>query len=107
MFRRPPGATRTDTLFPYTSLFRSLDSVLVAGLAVFRYDLGLVERARTLWPRHQPRPACSSAASTARRETSEGGVMGKRNSPDSRPILERAYFTGPGLASVKSAACSG
>src|SRR3546814_12380272 len=23
MIRRPPGATRTDTLFPYTTLFRS------------------------------------------------------------------------------------
>src|SRR3546814_18945410 len=25
MIRRPPRATRTDTLFPYTTLFRSLD----------------------------------------------------------------------------------
>src|SRR3546814_2423333 len=24
MIRRPPGSTRTDTLFPYTTLFRSL-----------------------------------------------------------------------------------
>src|SRR3546814_1097356 len=24
MVRRPPGSTRTDTLFPYTALFRSL-----------------------------------------------------------------------------------
>src|SRR3546814_18934447 len=24
MFRRPPSSTRTDTLFPYTTLFRSL-----------------------------------------------------------------------------------
>src|SRR3546814_20017836 len=24
MIRRPPGATRTDTLFPYTTLFRSV-----------------------------------------------------------------------------------
>src|SRR3546814_15608285 len=23
MYRRPPGSTRTDTLFPYTTLFRS------------------------------------------------------------------------------------
>src|SRR3546814_17860699 len=27
MIRRPPGSTRTDTLFPYTTLFRSLDPV--------------------------------------------------------------------------------
>src|SRR3546814_4688598 len=25
MLRRPPGSTRTDTLFPYTTLFRSLE----------------------------------------------------------------------------------
>src|SRR3546814_5358880 len=28
MRRRPPRSTRTDTLFPYTTLFRSLDRVL-------------------------------------------------------------------------------
>src|SRR3546814_6154724 len=26
MIRRPPRSTRTDTLFPYTTLFRSVDS---------------------------------------------------------------------------------
>src|SRR3546814_14372042 len=26
--RRPPGSTRTDTLFPYTTLFRSLLQIL-------------------------------------------------------------------------------
>src|SRR3546814_15707831 len=31
MIRRPPRSTRTDTLFPYTTLFRSLHLVLVAG----------------------------------------------------------------------------
>src|SRR3546814_19806190 len=25
MIRRPPGSTRTDTLFPYTTLFRSAE----------------------------------------------------------------------------------
>src|SRR3546814_1050505 len=32
MIRRPPRSTRTDTLFPYTTLFRSV--LDVAGLAV-------------------------------------------------------------------------
>src|SRR3546814_11923075 len=31
MIRRPPRSTRTDTLFPYTTLFRSL----IIALAVF------------------------------------------------------------------------
>src|SRR3546814_10809059 len=29
MIRRPPRSTRTDTLFPYTTLFRSLGQVIV------------------------------------------------------------------------------
>src|SRR3546814_8769512 len=37
MIRRPPRSTRTDSLFPYTTLFRSqqLPSI-VAGLSVYR-----------------------------------------------------------------------
>src|SRR3546814_18478142 len=30
MIRRPPRSTRTDTLFPYTTLFRSVFDLLVA-----------------------------------------------------------------------------
>src|SRR3546814_1811923 len=30
MIRRPPRSTRTDTLFPYTTLFRSLDPLFEA-----------------------------------------------------------------------------
>src|SRR3546814_10430525 len=32
MIRRPPRSTRTDTLFPYTTLFRSWNSSAVRGL---------------------------------------------------------------------------
>src|SRR3546814_17607086 len=31
MIRRPPRSTRTDTLFPYTTLFRSIHSLLKRG----------------------------------------------------------------------------
>src|SRR3546814_3024342 len=35
MIRRPPRSTRTDTLFPYTTLFRSrVGSGVVDGLAI-------------------------------------------------------------------------
>src|SRR3546814_1347380 len=34
MIRRPPRSTRTDTLFPYTTLFRSVPMVDVQRLAV-------------------------------------------------------------------------
>src|SRR3546814_5323034 len=33
MIRRPPRSTRTDTLFPYTTLFRSARTALVAARA--------------------------------------------------------------------------
>src|SRR3546814_5803353 len=41
MIRRPPRSTRTDTLFPYTTLFRSLDlhSTTVDGVGVSRVGL--------------------------------------------------------------------
>src|SRR3546814_11951058 len=35
MIRRPPRSTRTDTLFPYTTLFRSIEQLaLIAHAAV-------------------------------------------------------------------------
>src|SRR3546814_16512879 len=56
MLRRPPRSTRTATLFPYTTLFRSLgggqqaagrvDARLVAGVVVAGHRMG--ERARGL-----------------------------------------------------------
>src|SRR3546814_8370793 len=39
MIRRPPRSTRTDTLFPYTTLFRSLE-IDVLGLEARRRDVG-------------------------------------------------------------------
>src|SRR3546814_1635340 len=48
MIRRPPRSTRTDTLFPYTTLFRSK----------WRIQLGAFSNeanARRLWGRLQPR----------------------------------------------------
>src|SRR3546814_1180717 len=33
MIRRPPRSTLTDTLFPYTTLFRSLQQLRLAALA--------------------------------------------------------------------------
>src|SRR3546814_14569419 len=33
MLRRPPRSTRTDTLFPYTTLFRSIDDATAQAFA--------------------------------------------------------------------------
>src|SRR3546814_14189543 len=46
MIRRPPRSTRTDTLFPYTTLFRS------AGRAIELRVFGM--RQRTVQAQHDP-----------------------------------------------------
>src|SRR3546814_10079176 len=53
MIRRPPRATRTDTLFPYTTLFRSVCSRRQARQSL---------RIRELWPR----PLLSTSNHTSR-----------------------------------------
>src|SRR3546814_6160543 len=39
MIRRPPRSTRTDTLFPYTTLFRSDEDTFAAGLDYERLEM--------------------------------------------------------------------
>src|SRR3546814_17379966 len=63
MIRRPPRSTRTDTLFPYTTLFRSPDSAAATLEAVTRARAAGIGvsldgnwRGR-LWDRWQPDPA--------------------------------------------------
>src|SRR3546814_10316248 len=35
MIRRPPRSTRTDTLFPYTTLFRSPDHIIAGNTVLY------------------------------------------------------------------------
>src|SRR3546814_15257893 len=37
MIRRPPRSTRTDTLFPYTTLFRSAAALVALGLHALQH----------------------------------------------------------------------
>src|SRR3546814_17535593 len=60
MIRRPPGSTRTDTLFPDTTLFRSLDPAIdrrmVDRNAAFRQHflkVAIADRIATI-PAHRP-----------------------------------------------------
>src|SRR3546814_11587998 len=68
MIRRPPRSTRTDTLFPYTTLFRSeTDAFNIRG--VFTYDLQTqtVLGTRTL----TERPDHVSMSASGRRRSEE------------------------------------
>src|SRR3546814_11872000 len=46
MIRRPPRSTRTDTLFPYTTLFRSIRQILRAARRLAQ-KRNRIERARS------------------------------------------------------------
>src|SRR3546814_15420566 len=39
MLRRPPRSTRTDTLFPYTTLFRSISCFRIAEISAARISM--------------------------------------------------------------------
>src|SRR3546814_15342651 len=43
MIRRPPRSTRTDTLFPYTTLFRSAEAIKKAGTGDYREMIEAME----------------------------------------------------------------
>src|SRR3546814_12873166 len=59
MIRRPPRSTRTDTLFPYTTLFRS-EAAVFSGQCVVRavgdVDPGEHPAMRVALDAHQARP---------------------------------------------------
>src|SRR3546814_16508842 len=50
MIRRPPRSTRTDTLFPYTTLFRSVDALHARKLFARRRRT-VLQRDRLGWRR--------------------------------------------------------
>src|SRR3546814_13164908 len=65
MIRRPPRSTRTDTLFPYTTLFRSVHSVTSSPVS-----------SRCMPPSVEPQLLCSAnACSTSDMILSNGRVF--------------------------------
>src|SRR3546814_15086227 len=55
MIRRPPGSTRTDTLFPYTTLFRSQTTGLTSPYTPL--STSAPRRESTVTPSAPPVPA--------------------------------------------------
>src|SRR3546814_17895966 len=65
MIRRPPRSTRTDTLFPYTTLFRSPVSLARAALSKGPFRRIASTTARRLWERARSRFVPPWAPATA------------------------------------------
>src|SRR3546814_17050614 len=85
MIRRPPSATRTYTLLPYPTLFRSIDS----ARSSYRHELdGLVKRAIDgVHPvRHFAEPDDVGAQSAGYAARRAGGPVDQRVGPRTAPI---------------------
>src|SRR3546814_1711353 len=68
MIRRPPGSTRTDTLFPYTTLFRSYNKVDCENTEGLRNWLVTLRPANLPWRMIGPTVAVTDEKAEARSE---------------------------------------
>src|SRR3546814_16914887 len=73
IIRRPPRSTRTDTLFPYTTLFRS--GLLPQPHPTCSIELAPAERAEIIVDVSDGRPVRLRASSAERGMMGGGGMM--------------------------------
>src|SRR3546814_15062395 len=90
MIRRPPRSTRTDTLFPYTTLFRSTSYGGPEGSDPARLALYAESPARPLSPRgllqgRDDQEADRRAAESHQRRTAQARQVYHRGCPQLRP----------------------
>src|SRR3546814_2603355 len=87
MIRRPPRSTRTDTLFPYTTLFRSVRTKHRSALSTVggRFNRPAPERPKPAPASRQARADCDRSA-TAPNRTAEPAL----NALDLAPKLWRS-----------------
>src|SRR3546814_16314779 len=93
MIRRPPRSTRTDTLFPYTTLFRSKAEQRHGSETVWPYfyagTMGLVQRDGIERLRYAKRYSRQySTICTKLVATGWNAACGARRGPDAREMVE-------------------
>src|SRR3546814_5515546 len=75
MIRRPPRSTRTDTLFPYTTLFRSIRADIVRSGAAWAAGKGRHHRPASVIGRlEQRRIDVNTAIATPAGQVQEGAI---------------------------------
>src|SRR3546814_12752124 len=97
MIRRPPRSTRTDTLFPYTTLFRSRrlpdDEGLTPALLPLAGEGGAKRRMRALFEKPHPHPNPSPASQErAKANTKDPNYMSVLVNKNTKVIVQG--FTG-------------
>src|SRR3546814_20031974 len=119
MIRRPPRSTRTDTLFPYTTLFRSLAAASAedevcdvandngGGQIVLSGHAGAIDRALALAPEHGIRRAVTLRVSApfhcALMAPAADAMAEALAAPDPRPPVLPLIATVPAAASTDPA----
>src|SRR3546814_18716983 len=105
MIRRPPRSTRTDTLFPYTTLFRSSHEPGIPAFSIFIPEDFQIRQKQT-WRRLTPKfvlqyEPSSNLLAYARyaRGFKSGGFNGQASAPD-----ETVGFA-PEIAEIGRASC--
>src|SRR3546814_10986918 len=92
MIRRPPRSTRTDTLFPYTTLFRSPRRPFRSRRAVScqsfaRQPFGVVERRQIAEPAVAQYGCNALAGTELARERHRAGDVDPRRQAKAQPLL--------------------
>src|SRR3546814_8457496 len=76
MLRRPPRSTRTDTLFPYTTLFRSIQCLINLS-----QDVSIIETDENLQASSHDRHSEAAAPARSRRHDGRDGRCVARERP--------------------------
>src|SRR3546814_2063145 len=113
MIRRPPISTRTDTLFPYTTLFRSVRAGRPAGPPVVSARLfngpdGMYRNIR--FGEQRPSPTFDISAPLAlmiRHPVSEGKAFLRRSASEGMRRIATAPFNGVNDARHGGRRCNG
>src|SRR3546814_8518754 len=95
MIRRPPRSTRTDTLFPYTTLFRSvqigLGECLVQHQASQESDIGLHTYALDFSERLNHACPRLIAVCTAHDQFGDHGVRSEEHTSELQSLMRISY----------------
>src|SRR3546814_2022218 len=88
MRRRPPRSTRTDTLFPYTTLFRSGSGEHEAAAAVLTQPRGQLVEVPELAQRHAE---LEEAEVVDRQERVPAGVRSEEHTSELQSLMRISY----------------